>query len=81
MDVIAASGWGDDLEVAGSGLGDGPAGSLLHLVMGSAESADVAGAGGTACVPGPGVVEVGSPGGLAAAGVAAGLVAGLDVLA
>src|SRR5450755_3304215 len=46
-----------------------------------AHSADVAGAGGSAFVPGGGVVEVGAPGGLAAVGLAAGLVAGLDVLA
>src|SRR5580692_266875 len=78
---VGASGWGGELEVAGGGLGEGPAGELLDLVVAAAVAAEVAGAGRAALVVGGGVVEVGVAGGLAAAGVAAGLVAGGDVVA
>src|SRR5262249_15309055 len=77
--VGAACGCGE-FEVAGLGLGERPAGQGLELVVGPAAAAKIAGAGAAALVPGEGVIQVGAPGGLAAAGLAAGLVAGVDVV-
>jgi hypothetical protein len=54
---------------------------LLELVVAAAGAAQVAAAGEAAVLPGPGVVEVGAPGGLPAGGVAAGDIPRGDVLA
>src|SRR3984957_14157210 len=78
---VGASGGRGPAEDAGAGLGEGPAGVLLEAVVAAADGAEVAGAGQPALVEWDRVVEVGAPGGLAAAGAAAGVVAGGDVLA
>src|SRR6185437_3322307 len=78
---VGAAGGGGPLEGAGAGLGEGPALELLEDVVSAAQGAEIAGAGGSAFVIRAGVVEVGVPGGLAAVRVAAGLVAGGDVVA
>src|SRR6185437_5321249 len=78
---VGAAGGGGEVEVAGAGLGEGPAGELLDDVVDAAAGAQIARAGAAALGPGGGVVQVCVPGGLAAAGVAAGLVAGGDVVA
>src|SRR6185437_576811 len=78
---VGAAGGGGEVEVVGAGLGEGPAGELLDDVVDAAAGAQIARAGPAALVPGGGVVQVRVPGGLAAAGVAAGLVAGGDVVA
>src|SRR5882724_3764377 len=81
LDGVSPSGGGGDVEGAGSGLGDVPAGLLFDLVVGAAERAEVTRAGQSALVVRDRVVEVGVGGGLPAGGLAAGPVAGLDELA
>jgi hypothetical protein len=54
---------------------------LLEPVISTAGTAEIAGTGAAALVPGTGVVQIGAPGGLAAGGIAAGDVPGGDVLA
>jgi hypothetical protein len=62
------------------GLGHLPAALLLDLVVGTAVCAEIAAAGPAALVVGDGVVQVRLPGGLPAARLAAGLIAGVDEL-
>src|ERR1022692_886368 len=64
---ISAAGRGDPLEVAWAGLGQFPAEVLLELMVGSAQTAKVAGAGPAACAAvGNRVVEIAPPHGLSA---------------
>src|SRR5580693_8807851 len=60
-DVLAPGG-GSPAEHPGAGLGKGPAGALLELVVVPAETAQVAGTGQAALVEGHGVIEVAAPG-------------------
>src|SRR6266566_2775035 len=69
-----AAGGGGPAEDAGGDLFEFPAGMVLEDVVGSAEAAEVAAAGQSAVVERDGVVQVAAPGGLPAAGEAAGQV-------
>src|ERR1700733_6155684 len=80
-DHVSAPGGRGPPEYPRPGLGESPAGPLLELVVAPAEGAEVAGTGQPALIEWHRVVEVAAPGRLPAAGAAAGLVAGGDVLA
>src|SRR5262252_4982509 len=69
---VGAPGGGGPGELAGPGLLQLPPGMLLELVVAAAGAAEVAAAGPAVVFVGQGVVQVGTPGRLAAGRVAAG---------
>ena len=78
--AVAVPGRGDPLQGAVVVQHDVPAGGFLEVVVAHAQRAQVVLGGGTAVLPLDDVVEFAGGGGLPAAGVAAGHVAGADVL-
>jgi hypothetical protein len=78
-DGVGVAEWAGPVEVAGVGLVECPPAVMFQSMVVAAEHAEVVHGGGSAFGPVLGVVEVGVAGGYAAAGCAAGAVAGLDV--